>query len=199
MIIWSGFPSPITMPPGEYTVTMVAGAVRQSAKFRWVKDPRSTSSDADVVAQHAFLKRVAMRIDEANAAVLQIRRLRTAIETSVAAATQKGNAADLSSQSEDLIRRLASVESAIYQTSNRSGQDPLNYPIRLNDKLSGVFSNASSGDFRPTDQAVEVFNILSRQLAEQEAILKRLVEHDLAKVNAELKQRGVAEVKASAS
>lgn len=195
MILWSGFPSPLTMPPGEYTVTMVTGEVRQSAKFRWVRDPRSSASDRDLVAQHEFLLRVAKRLDEANGAVTRIRALRTDLDKAVEEASKKGDAASLRTSVDGLKAKLTSVEEAIYQTKNRSGQDPLNYPIRLNDKLAGVFSTASGGDFRPTDQSVEVFEILSRQLADQEAILKRLVDADLAAVNAELTRRGVGVVK----
>ncbi|MGV3618767.1 MAG: WD40/YVTN/BNR-like repeat-containing protein [Fimbriimonas sp.] len=195
MIIWSGFPSPITMPPGEYTVTMVAGDVWQTQKFRWVKDPRSTSSDRDLQAQHRFQRQVAARIDEANGVVLNIRRLRTDLDRAVEEAAKKGDATALRNQVEALKARLTPIEEAIYQTKNRSGQDPLNYPIRLNDKLSGVFSTVSSGDFRPTDQAVEVFGRLSKQLAEQEARLKGLLDGELKAVNAELTRRGVAPVK----
>jgi photosystem II stability/assembly factor-like uncharacterized protein len=189
MILWSGFPSPITMPPGEYTVTMVAGNTRQSAKFRWLKDPRSSSSDRDLVEQYRFQRQVAARIDDANGAVLRIRQVRSALES-----VGKGESAPIP-QIATLTQKLTAVEEAIYQTQNRSGQDPLNYPIRLNDKLAGVFSNVSGGDFRPTDQARQVFDLLSRQLAEQETILKRLLDVDLAAVNAELGRRGLAPVK----
>jgi hypothetical protein len=90
---------------------------------------------------------------------------------------------------------LTALEEAIYQTKNRSGQDPLNYPIRLNDKLAGVFSTAMGGDFRPTDQAREVFERLSNQLAVQEKLLKHHVDVDLPAINAELTKLGVEAVK----
>jgi hypothetical protein len=66
-----------------------------------------------------------------------------------------------------MLEDLKSVEEALYQTKNRSGQDPLNFPIRLNDKLAGVASTASTGDYRPTDQAYAVRDLLEQQIDEQ--------------------------------
>jgi photosystem II stability/assembly factor-like uncharacterized protein len=195
MILWSGFPSQITMPPGEYTVTMVADEVRQSAKFRWVKDPRSSSTDRDLQEQHAFLLQVSKRLDEANGLVVRTRQLRTALEKANEEAGKKGGADRLKASIETLRSSLTAIEEAVYQTKNRSGQDPLNYPIRINDKLAGVFSTALGGDFRPTDQSREVFGLLSKELAEQERLMKHVVEVDLAAVNAELAKIGVEPVK----
>ena len=76
------------------------------------------------------------------------------------------------------MRGITEIEEAIYQTKNKSGQDPLNYPIRLNDKLSGVLSNVSSGDYRPTKQSYEVFAMLSKQLDVQLAKLNKLIPQD---------------------
>ena len=45
---------------------------------------------------------------------------------------------------------LTEAERALYQTKNESRQDPLNFPIRLNDKLAGVMFGAAFGDNPPT-------------------------------------------------
>ena len=44
---------------------------------------------------------------------------------------------------------MTAVEEALYQTKNRSLQDPLNFPMRLNDKLNAVAALGSLGDYRP--------------------------------------------------
>ena len=56
----------------------------------------------------------------------------------------------------------------------KSGQDPLNYPIRLNNKIAAVLSNVMSGNFKPTRQSYEVFDMLSKQLQVQLDLLKKL-------------------------
>ena len=51
---------------------------------------------------------------------------------------------------------MTAIEEALYQTQNQSRQDPLNYPIRLNNKLSSLFQTVAMGDARPTEQALAV-------------------------------------------
>ena len=55
-----------------------------------------------------------------------------------------------------MLDQMKEIEETLYQTKNRSGQDPLNFPIRLNNKLASVGGTASGGDYRPTDQSVGV-------------------------------------------
>ncbi|MBC8064291.1 MAG: glycosyl hydrolase, partial [Chlorobia bacterium] len=197
MIVWSGGPSPILAPPGEYTVTMVADGVRKSAKFKWLRDPRNSSTDADLVEQFKFLQTVSARLTTANESVTRIRTLRSNLDKALEEAKKKGDLGSLDGMSATFRAGITKVEEAIYQTKNKSGQDPLNYPIRLNDKLAGVFSNASSGNFRPTDQAHEVFELLSGQLEVQLKELAKLEAVELKAINSELAKRGVKEVSAT--
>lgn len=202
MILWSGFPSPIAAPPGEYTVTMISGSYRQSYKFHWLRDPRLEATDKDLVEKFTFQQRIVARLNEANDAVARIRVARGLLTKALADATAKGDVTALKPLMEKLQGGLTAVEEAIYQTKNQSGQDPLNYPIRLNDKLAGVFSNVSGGNYRPTDQSYVVFDLLSKQLGVQLSSLMSLLDKDLKAVNVELGKLGVPavvvpEVKAS--
>ena len=149
MILWSGFPSPIAAPPGAYKLETTIDGVVTSHTVKWLRDPRSVGTDNDLMAQFEFLQKVSARLTEANRAVKTCRELREKHPSS------------------PLVSELTQIEEAIYQTKNKSGQDPLNYPIRLNDKLAGVYSNAQGGTTRPTDQAVEVFKRLSLELQVQ--------------------------------
>jgi hypothetical protein len=71
---------------------------------------------------------------------------------------------------------LTAAEEAIYQTKNRSNQDPLNYPIRLNNKIAALAGVVGNADARPTDQALAVFDELSaalqRELDRVDAVLR---------------------------
>jgi hypothetical protein len=194
MSVWSGFPSPIQAPPGEYTVTMVADGSRIPAKFKWLRDPRGSSTDADLRKQFEFLQTVSAKISEANGTVTRIRSLRSSLNRAMDEAKAKGDVSGLTATATTFLSGIQQVEEAIYQTKNRSGQDPLNYPIRLNDKLAGVFSVSSGGNFRPTDQAREVFPLLSKQLDHQLAKLKSLEANELKSINEELTKRGVKPV-----
>ena len=162
MILWAGFPSPISAP-GEYKLVMNADEQKLSTTFRWLKDPRTSATDADLQEKFRFQMQIVAKINQAHEALSRIRKARES----------KGTTAD-----QDWMRGITEIEEAIYQTKNKSGQDPLNYPIRLNDKLSGVLSNVSSGDYRPTKQSYEVFAMLSKQLDVQLAKLNKLIPQD---------------------
>ncbi len=194
MIVWSGFPSPITAPPGEYTVTLSVDGVQKTTKFKWMRDPRGSSSDADLVEQFKFAQKIAARLTQANEAVSRIRTLRTNLDKALEEAKKKGELGPLAGQSDAFKLGITRVEEAIYQTKNKSGQDPLNYPIRLNDKLAGVFSNVTSGNFRPTDQSYVVFDLLSGQLELQLKDLTRLESVELKAINEALQKLGIKPV-----
>lgn len=158
MIFWAAGPRPIPAPPGEYTVTLKVDDRTFASRFRLRNDPRGSATEADTVAQFLFARRIAKRTDDANTAVADIRAIRSQIEAAIA------KHGDLRGEGEALKARLDAIEEAIYQVRNRSGQDPLNYPIRLNNKIAALLGTVLTGDFRPTDQSYEVFAMLSSQL-----------------------------------
>src|SRR5690606_33978500 len=87
--------------------------------------------------------------------------------------------------------RMADVEGRIYQVRNQSNQDPLNYPIMLNNKLAALLGVVERGEFRPTDQAYEVFDMLSVQLGTELDALSAIIATDLAELNRLLQQNGL--------
>jgi hypothetical protein len=113
-----------------------------------------------------------------------------------AAARAKAAAADTSiARSADrLVQRLTAVEEALYQTRNRSSQDPLNYPIRLNNKLSLLASSVSGTEGRPTESQQLVYRDLSRRIDEQLAALQALTDRDLAAFNRMMHERDIPAV-----
>src|SRR6185436_18884157 len=129
----------------------------------------------------------------ANDAVRRIREVREQIDG--AATRARGLAGDAGKrigQSADSIKgRLAAVEEAIYQVKNESSQDPLNYPIRLNNKIAALAGVVSGAEAKPTQQSLEVFKILSDSLAIQTGRLKRALDNSLPPINREIEKRGL--------
>ncbi|MBW8839159.1 MAG: hypothetical protein JF602_04800 [Gemmatimonadetes bacterium] len=95
-----------------------------------------------------------------------------------------------------LEQALSQVEDSLYQTKNRSGQDPLNYPIRLNNKIGALMGVVGSADGRPTQQSYSVFTELARQLDQELAVLKRTLDSGLPRVNAMLNGTGLPVIEA---
>jgi hypothetical protein len=89
---------------------------------------------------------------------------------------------------------LSVVEDSIYQTKNRSGQDPLNYPIRLNNKIAALAGVAGSAEAAPTKQTTVVFTQLSTQLDGELAKMKKTLDTRLPAINATLRKAGQPEI-----
>jgi hypothetical protein len=158
-----------------------------------VKDPRSKATQADLDAQFAFLMKVRDETSKANDAVKLVRNIRAQISDRLTKLPEgKRDAFRVSSAGLNTV--LSQSEMAIYQTQNRSGQDPLNYPIRLNNKIAALAGVAASTDARPTDQTIEVFDILSRQLSGQLERIRQAIAQQLPALNRELAASGVAPI-----
>lgn len=191
MILWSGFPRGIPGPPGTYSVELVVDGRTSSGTFHLLKDPRLTASERDLQAQYAFAVQVNTRANDANQAVVRIRDEKDQIDKAVEAAK---NDPAVSAQGASLKDKLTAIEGEIYQYRSHAGEDPLNYPVKLNDKLAGVISNVLDGQCAPTRQARQVFAELSAQLDVQLGLLKRLEGKEVVAYNDALRAHQVAPI-----
>jgi hypothetical protein len=191
MVLWSGYSMQLAAPPGNYTVELTAGAgTKLAQQFRLTKDPRVPASERDLQEQYRFSVEISGRVNDANLAVARIIDEIAQIDKAVGSTKD----AALGAQASALKDRLIGVEGEVYQYRSHSGEDPLNYPIKLNDKLAGVLSAVQSGQFAPTQQAREVFAILSKQLQVQLNALKAIESKEVPALNATLKARGMAPI-----
>jgi photosystem II stability/assembly factor-like uncharacterized protein len=184
MILWgSGTNGPV-VPPGRYTARLTADNRVVSAPVIVRRNPWLTDvTDADLRAQYAFGRSVRDKATEANNAVIAIRRVKAQL-----AERQKKAADDaaLKSTGATLLTNASVVEDNVYQVRNQSGQDPLNFPIRVNNRLATLLAMAERGDGRPTTNMPEIFGILSTELKGYTERLSQIWSTDLAAVNREL-------------
>jgi len=87
-------------------------------------------------------------------------------------------------KAKSLKEEFTKIEEALYQTKNRSNQDPLNFPIRLTNKLGHLNALVSMGDFAPTDQDIEVKTELTQKIDEQLNAFDKLVTDEISAFNA---------------
>jgi len=183
MIFWGAGTSGPAVPPGRYTARLVADGTTLSTPLKVVRNPRLTDvTDADLRAQFAFARKVRDKAEEANQAVIRIRR----VKAQVADRLKKSNDATLKSKADTLVAHLSAVEENIYQVRNQSGQDPLNFPIKVNNRLATLLSMAESGDGAPTNNMPEIFGIMSTELKGYTDRLAVVWKTDLVAVNREL-------------
>ena len=157
-----------TAMPGSYQVRLTANGVTETRPLNISKDPRLTDvSDADLAEQFKLAMEVRDKTSEANEMVIRIRE----IKKNIAERVKKDPKLDAAG--ERLSTSLSRVEEDLYQVQNRSNQDPLNFPIKLDNQIAALMRVVETGDSKPTDQSYVVFKELNERLA---AIRKRYEE-----------------------
>ena len=159
MILWAGQTDGPEISPGHYQVRLTVDGQTLSQEFEVRPDPRLTTSAADYAKQLDLALKVRDKLTETHNAIIQIRDVKKQVDDLVKRSgpqskpiTDAGNA---------LTKKLTEVEEALYQTKNQSSQDPLNFPIRLNNKLAALLGVVSRSETPPNEQSIVVYNELS--------------------------------------
>ncbi|MEY8870620.1 WD40/YVTN/BNR-like repeat-containing protein [Meridianimaribacter flavus] len=179
---WASLDGPRAIP-GTYKVSLNVNSNVTSQTFNIVADPRAESSQADMQKQFDFITDVNKTMDKAHKSIKKIRNIKeqlTAFETQY-----KGNddLKELLEAAKKLKEDFTKIEEALYQTQNRSGQDPLNFPIRLTNKLGHLNALVGMGDFAPTDQDVAVKNELTKKINVQLDAFNQLINTEISAFN----------------
>jgi hypothetical protein len=182
-IMWSGSTEGPEAIPGKYQVRLRIGDKNWIQPFEIRKDPRVQTSQEDFKEQFDFLIKIRDKVSEAHRAVNTIRDIRKQTEALVARLEKHPGKDTVASVSKKLNEQLKAVEEEIIQVKIKSGQDALNYPIKLNDKIATLSNVVASADTRPTKQSYDVFTELSSKLGPHLAKFKQLVEKDLSNFN----------------
>ena len=176
---WASTQGPLAVP-GMYDVALSVNGKEQKQSFELVKDPRVSSSQADLQAQFDFLIKVRDKFSEANDAVSDIRKVRDQINTVLKKADDNE---ELKTMAKAILKDMKVIEEALYQTKNESRQDPLNFPIRLNNKVGHLGSLMGVGEFKPTDQAEAFYAEVAAQIDEQVASLQKILDERVSAFN----------------
>ena len=123
----------------------------------------------------------------ANEAVIKIREMRAYVE----AHKDDLGASAYRRTAEPFLDALAFIEQELYQVKNQSNQDPLNFPIKLNNRLASLRRSIETGDARPTDGAYKVFRELSAELEKHLEHLDEVLSKEGGKVNRALIKAGM--------
>ena len=180
MVFWAARNRGPLALPGQYQVRVTADgqAVVQPAEIRL--DPRvGTVAEADLQKRFELASQIRDKVVQANDAVLLIRGIRAQID----GVLKQTNDPGIRRAAEQLEQKLAAIEARIYQVKNRSRQDPLNYPIMLNNKLAALASVVEASEAAPTEQSYAVFADLSQRLDRELAELDRVLGTELPAFN----------------
>lgn len=189
MILWGGTPAGPRVVPGNYQVKLTVGDKTFTQNFELKKDPRHTSTQEDFQEQFDLLTKISNKINEAHLAIIQIREVKKQLDDISSRLKDQATAKNSLELAKSLKEKLTAVEEELYQTKNRSSQDPLNFPIKLNDKLTLLADTVGDGDYKPTKQAYAVYQELSGKVDVQLQKLSSLIDQDLKNLNQSIKEQ----------
>lgn len=172
MILWAARLQGPKVVPGTYSVRMTLKDLVLQQPFKVLADPRYPSAQVDLEEQFDFLMGINQKLTETHQTIKLIRQYRSELDS------LKKKPKNLPA----LQAALREIEETLYQTKNQSGQDPLNFPIRLNNKLAHLSAIVGNGDYRPTDQAQAVRQELIEKIDVQLARFKRMEKEEISKL-----------------
>ena len=189
MVLWGGNAKmgPVALP-GSYLVRLTANGVTQERDLTIEKDPRIDVSQEELQKQFDLALKLRDQLSQADTIVSEIRQIRSQAEARVKAD------AGLKPQADALMAKLTGIEETVYQVKNRSDQDPLNFPIRLNNYIAALARSVMSADSAPTAQAYVVETELAGRLDVQQKAFDAAVQGDLAQLNAALAKKQEAPI-----
>lgn len=166
--------------PGNYKVKLTYNGKSQEQEFTIVKDPRLPNSDADFKNQFEFLSEVRDQVSRANTAIKDIRTVKKDLEYVTNKSKDNNSLQELIS---NFKTKMEVIENNIHMTKNQSRQDPLNYGIRINNRLAFLMADSQRGDYPPTDQSKAFFIEVKKELDNEIESLNKLMTEYVSKIN----------------
>ena len=183
-VMWGGRHIGPKAVPGEYKVKMTANGKSQTQTFTILKDPRINTTQSDFQEQFDLLMDIRNRTTEINEKILTIRSIKGQVNTLTSLMKESGFKNDnITKAGKDLVKSLSTIEEELIQVKSKSRQDPLNYPIKLDNKIAALVGVVSSIDAKPTAQSYDVLEDLVSQAQVHYKKLNKVLTDDLYKFN----------------
>ncbi len=181
--LWAGTTDGPEALPGKYQIRLTVNGKQSIAPLEITADPRLKTTEQDLEKQFDLLIKIRERVTQAHETVNQIRDTRAQITALNKRLEKQPQAKPVADAGKQLDKKMTEVEEVLIQTKAKSGQDVLNYPIRLNNYLVALGGVVESADSAPTQASYEVFVMLSKQLDEQLAKWKQILSTDVPAYN----------------
>ncbi len=202
MVLWSYDLEGPRAVPGMYKARLTAFGKTEEQSFEVLADPRSATKPADFAQQFDFVNSVGTKLTAMHRTIIDIREVRNQLKglppapslpegMKQASGLPAGQNPAWAKALQQIDSTMTAVEKALYQTQNRSSQDPLNFPVRLNDKLANLMGLNADGDFPPTRQSLEVRDVLFKQADAELAKWEAVKTKELPNLNRLLREAAV--------
>jgi len=183
---WASLSGPMALS-GDYKVTLKVGETSKSQSFTILRNPVSETTLADAKAQFDFINSINDKITEIHKALKSVKKVRTQVTALKKSIKDKKTHKALLDYADALVKDMTKVEETLYQTKSKSNQDPLNFPIRLNNKLAHLNSLTRIGSYAPTQQAIDFKNEITKEIDKELAKLNAIFSNRVKVLNQKVK------------
>jgi len=166
--------------PGTYKVRLTYNNEVMLQDFEILKDPRLSNTQNDYLEQFNFLISVRDQVSISNQTIIDIRKIKKDLQYIIDKSSDKKQLLLLINE---FSNKLSVIENKIHMTKNQSRQDPLNYGIRINNRLAFLMADSQRGDFPPTDQSIEFFNVIKEELNYELASFNKVLNTYVSQIN----------------
>jgi photosystem II stability/assembly factor-like uncharacterized protein len=194
LILWAGEMRGPKLPPGNYQVRMKVDGQTLTQSFEIKPDPRLNTTAADYAKQAELGLKIRDKLTETHNAIVQIRDVRRQVEDLLKRVAGQPQFKTVTDAGTALNKNLTAIEETLYQTKNQSNQDPLNYPIRLNNKLAALGGVVGTADSAPTAQSYAVYDEVVTQIDAQLQKLAQVMKTDVAAFNQLVRDQNIPAV-----
>jgi photosystem II stability/assembly factor-like uncharacterized protein len=194
MILWAGETRGPRIAPGSYQVKLTVDGQTMTESFAVKPDPRLQTTPADYAKQMELALKIRDKLNETHNAIIQIRDARKQVEDLLKRVKDQPNSKPILDAGTALNRSLTSIEESLYQTKNQSSQDPLNFPIRLNNKLAALGGVVTGSETPPTDQSYAVYDEVAGQIDLQLQKLAQIMKSDVPAFNQLVRDQNIPAV-----
>ncbi len=190
MVLWDASLRGPLIVPGTYTVKLTYDGKTESQTFDVLRDPRLNTTQDQYLAQLELELQIRDKLTKTHEAILNIRSIRRQVDDLAARVDNK----DVAAKAKALNAELTSVEEALYQTKNKANEDPLNFPIRLNNKMASLLEAIQSADAPPTAQEQQVFEDITTGINAQLKKLDTILTEQVTAFNKFVKSQDIPAV-----
>ncbi len=191
MVLWWGSLGGPKAIPGKYQVKLTVDERTEIVDFEVLKNPKNENSQADFEKQFKFISDIGDKLTESHEAIIEIRDIRKQMKNYLNRLADYEHHDALKTMFEQTDSSMMVIEKALYQTKNQSSQDPLNFPIKLTNKLAHLNSITRGGDYPPTDQAIAVKEELVEEIDMYLKDLETIKTVEIPKFNKAIREREI--------
>ncbi len=176
--------------PGQYMARLNTRRTNEEVTFKISIDPRMNSTPQQLQRQFDLLIQIRDKVTLAHSSVNQLRGIIEALNEM----KEKTDSQSLRNRIDNVFDTLSGIEVNILQVKSKSGQDPLNFPVKVNNKLAALTNTVSASYYAPTKQSYEVFHILAAELDGYIEQYTAVISDDIPELNKCAQQENVAPI-----